>query len=84
MMESDAEVKEVEILGIKRVTYNLIELKRQQEEHLLSTGKRLHDAFLHCAWKHSYCNKASIKAFLDADKYPSNFKDLQINQKMQD
>ena len=84
MMQSDKEVKEVEILRIEQVTSNLIELKRQHEAHLFATGKRWRDAFLQSWWKRNIFNKASIKVFLDAYKYPSNFKDLQINQKMQD
>ena len=34
MMQSDKEVREVEILRIKQVTDQMIELKRQHEEHL--------------------------------------------------
>ena len=45
-MQSDKELKEVEILRIKQVTDQMIQLKRQHEERLFSTGKRLHDAYL--------------------------------------
>ena len=60
MMLSDKELKEVEILRTKQVTDNLIELKRQHEEHFFSTCKRLLDAYLESSLKHGVFNKEKI------------------------